>query len=857
MTSNSIDNSSKSTLAASSLDSSTDVSLSSDASVYQHSKNKSVRQEVNQGFILTRQSQDRFGRTCITLWLKTATGAVKLEVLDELSVFFVTQLQQDEAIKVLNDASIKVEKVSPLQLKTFTQEPVTGIYFKSMRDFYAARDRLKHHKIKCYEDDFRPDDRFLMERFITANLSFIGMEKANFQITSDQTNTTNYKAYSKAKCKALPYHQADKNIALTMVSVDLECSMQGELYSIGLYAKENGEDINCVFMIGEPEETELEYIHWVESESALLSAFIEWIRVYDPDIMIGWNVINFDFSLFQKRCDLLGIKLSIGRDGSEPYWRENTNSDQKFIEIAGRVVLDGIDLLKTATYNFPSFSLENVSNTLLNTGKKVKDVDNRVQEITDNFHNNKQDLAIYNLEDCRLVWLIFEKTQLLEFAILRAQLTGLPIDRIGGSVAAFTNLYLPKLHRSGYVAPNMGDGESGLVSPGGFVMDSLPGLYDNVLVLDYKSLYPSIIRTFNVDPMGLIEGLEDDKHQRNNPIKGFDGAYFSREKHFLPDIIQSLWLERDKAKIDKNAALSQAIKIIMNSFYGILGSTGCRFFDPRLAGSITKRSHELLKITSKWIETEGYKVIYGDTDSIFVHVGSDKTQEQCLVLGKELQKLINTKMDHLLLNVHGVHSELEIEFETHFSKFLMPTIRGLDVGTKKRYAGMILVRDKETGVERQQMVYKGLETVRTDWTELAKEFQQALYLKVFNDEPTSEYILDIVERTLAGEFDDKLIYRKRIRRRLNEYVKNVPPHVKAARLADMINQEQGKPLRYQNKGWIEYYITLNGPQAKEYLTAPLDYQFYIDRQLEAVADGILPFVGSSFNEVTNKQMGLF
>ena len=92
-----------------------------------------------------------------------------------------------------------------------------------------------------------------------------------------------------------------------MVSVDLECSMKGELYSIGLYAKENDKDINCVFMIGELEETELDYIHWVESESALLSAFIEWIRVYDPDIMIGWNVINFDFSLFQKRCDLLGI----------------------------------------------------------------------------------------------------------------------------------------------------------------------------------------------------------------------------------------------------------------------------------------------------------------------------------------------------------------------------------------------------------------------------------------------------------------------------------------------------------------------------------------------------------------------
>lgn len=842
-------NSSDSSLKNSSAD-----ALSEKVLVANKANNDGLQQEINQGFILTRQSQDRFGRICITLWLKTASGPVKLEIHDELAVFFVSEVQHKEAIDVLNDASIKIEKVNTLTLKTFNQEVVSGFYFKSMRDFYAARDRLKHHSIKCYEDDFRPDDRFLMERFITANLSFIGSEKANFET---KNNLANYKAYSKVKCKTLPYHQADKNIALTMVSVDLECSMQGELYSIGLYAKVDGEDVNCVFMIGEPEETELNYIQWVADESALLIAFIEWIHVNDPDIMIGWNVVNFDFSLFQKRCDLRGIKFSIGRDGSTPHWRKNATSEQKFIEIAGRVVLDGIDLLKTATHNFPSFSLENVSNTLLNTGKKVKDVDNRVQEITDNFHNNKQDLAIYNLEDCRLVWLIFEKTQLLEFAILRSQLTGLAIDRMGGSVAAFTNLYLPKLHRSGYVAPNMGDGESGLVSPGGFVMDSIPGLYDNVLVLDFKSLYPSIIRTFNVDPMGLIEGLEDDKHQRNNPIKGFDGAYFSRDKHFLPDIIQSLWLERDKAKVEKNAALSQAIKIIMNSFYGILGSTGCRFFDPRLAGSITKRSHELLKITKQWIEDKSYQVIYGDTDSIFVHVGADKSQEQSLSLGKELQALINTKMDKLLLDEHGVTSQLEIEFETHFTKFLMPTIRGLDVGTKKRYAGMIVNRDKVSGVEHQQMVYKGLETVRTDWTDLAKEFQQALYLKVFNNEPTSAYILDMVERTLAGEFDDKLIYRKRIRRRLSEYVKNVPPHVKAARLADMLNQEQGKPLRYQHKGWIEYYITLNGPQAKEHLSAPLDYQFYIDRQLESVADAILPFVGSSFSQVTDKQMGLF
>ena len=108
-----------------------------------------------------------------------------------------------------------------------------------------------------------------------------------------------------------------------------------------------------------------------------------------------------------------------------------------------------------------------------------------------------------------------------------------------------------------------------------------------------------------------------------------------------------------------------------------------------------------------------------------------------------------------------------------------------------------------------------------------------------------------------GEFDDLLIYRKRIRRRLNDYVKNVPPHVKAARIADAINKKLNKPLKYQNKGWIEYLITLNGPQPKEYLDSTLDYDFYVDRQLKTVANDILPFIGTSFEKIVNKQLDLF
>ena len=147
-------------------------------------------------------------------------------------------------------------------------------------------------------------------------------------------------------------------------------------------------------------------------------------------------------------------------------------------------------------------------------------------------------------------------------------------------------------------------------------MDSQPGLYDSVLVLDYKSLYPSIIRTFLIDPVGLVEGLRHPSDDASVP--GFLGARFSRTRHCLPSIVAQVSQGREAAKREKNKPLSQALKIIMNAFYGVLGSSGCRFFDPRLASSITLRGHEIMRQTRALIEAQGHAVIYGDTDSTFV-----------------------------------------------------------------------------------------------------------------------------------------------------------------------------------------------------------------------------------------------
>jgi DNA polymerase-2 len=399
------------------------------------------------------------------------------------------------------------------------------------------------------------------------------------------------------------------------------------------------------------------------------------------------------------------------------------------------------------------------------------------------------------------------------------------------------------LHRAGYVAPNASSED--IASPGGFVLDSIPGIYNHVLVLDFKSLYPSIIRTFFIDPLGLALGVSQELSPAET-VPGYLNGCFAREGHILPTLIEQLWQQRDEAKANRNAPLSQAIKIIMNSFYGVLGTPGCRFFDPRLASSITRRGHQILGRTRDQIEAAGHRVIYGDTDSVFVWIQEARTDEEAVAAGEQLQRDLNIWWREEIRQEFDLECLLELEFETHYKRFLMPTVRGSDKGSKKRYAGVV------AGKEGDQLVFKGLESVRTDWTRLAREFQEELYRRIFVGEAYAEYVKGVTARVLAGKEDQQLIYRKRLRRKLGDYQRNVPPHVQAARLC------AGRGLPVPARGsWVEYVMTTNGAEPAAKPLAQLDYQYYVDRQLAPVADGILGFVGNSFSALTDKQIGLF
>ena len=785
---------------------------------------------IQQGFLLTRQARDIKGQTQIELWLSTENGPTQLLIQGERPVFFIEQAQIEQTKQFAAAKQIAVD-MRPLELKNFQLTPLAACYTQTTKDAFALQDELKQNDIVHFEGDVRLADRYLMERFIKGSMEFTG----------NQQSLNGFQRIQNAKCRTGEYQPK-----LHVVSLDLECSEKGILYSIGLDSPVDSR----VIMIGEPEQAETP-IQWVKDEKALLDALIAWFKQFDPDVIVGWNVIDFDFRLLHKRAEWHNMKLILGRADQPSFFRSSAQSQQGFISIPGRVVLDGIDTLKTATYHFRSWSLESVSQELLGEGKEIHNVHDRMDEINRMYRSDKPSLAKYNLQDCVLVNKIFDHTHLLDFAIERSRLTGVELDRVGGSVAAFTNLYLPQIHRAGYVAPNLHP-ENWIASPGGYVMDSIPNLYDSVLVLDFKSLYPSIIRSFLIDPMGLVEGLQlEIGKAEDEAVPGFRGGQFHRSKHFLPEMIEKLWAARDVAKKNNEKAFSQAIKIIMNSFYGVLGSSGCRFFDTRLASSITMRGHEIMKQTKVLIEAKGYQVIYGDTDSTFVSLNGPYSQADADKIGIELVEYINQWWGDHLRDEYNLNSILELEYETHYRKFLMPTIRGAETGSKKRYAGLIGEGEKE------RIIFKGLESARTDWTPLAQRFQNTLYQMIFHGEDPSDYVREMVEKTNSGEFDDQLVYQKRLRRKLHEYQKNIPPQVRAARLADDINAKLGRPLQYQNRGRIEYLITVNGPEPHEYRNSPIDYQHYIDKQLKPIADAILPFIGTDFEQLSAPQMGLF
>jgi len=727
-------------------------------------------------FLLNYTSRDIGSHFEITLYAVAENqNSVKIIIDNFRPMFFVPRT-------TVPNLTIKATERKVLPLKAMDGTEVDCLYFSTYSGFLETKEQLHKSGIIVYESDINPVERFLMERFVAGGF------EASGAVSNHNGTLFLHNPHIRG---------TDVNISLKVLSFDIETNTEtGQIYSIACTGK-----TDAVFIIGKEESSEP--ITFCSNEKELIQRFFQHISDQNPDILIGWNVINFDLQKIFERCTFLNIPFNLGKDSGSRIVQNRSGTDL-LVRIPGRIVMDVPTMLRANYFTFEEYSLNFVASAMLNETKLIeKSGEEKIAEINRLFKEDKLALAQYNLEDARLTMEIFNKAGILPNAIERSKRSGLLLDRTGGSVAAFDHLYLPRLHRLGFVASNVEDIPApSNPLPGGYVLEPVPGIYDNVLVLDFRSLYPSIILTFKIDPLGF----KINSHKR---IKTPDGTSFSSETSILPEIIGQLLQARAKAKKDKNPYLSQAIKILMNSFYGVLGAQGCRFFSSELATTITRTGQYILKETIKHIHsTTPYRIIYGDTDSLFVLLGPGKENE-ANDIGEKLSEQITNWLARYLKDTFGVTSALNLEFETHFRHFLMPSIRGGTYGSKKHYCGSIL----ENG--EMKLIFKGMESARSDWTDLAKNFQNELIRRVFCGLPVHDYINDTIFKVKKGIFDNQLIYKKRLRKSLNEYTVNIPPHAQAARLLKTPSNI------------IRYYITTNGPQPLENLSSPIDYDHYI------------------------------
>ena len=766
------------------------------------------------GFLLTSHWEDRNGRHVIRYYGRGPNGPIEIRITDQKPILFV------ESEKELPNGHYSRKSLS---LKSFNGQKVDGIYFNSQRDLFENRDKWTGMGIRTFESDIRTPERFLMERFI----------KGSLDISGESQDENGIEVFYNPTIRPSSYRPN-----LSIMSFDIETSRGNDLYSIGFHFKDGTRVFKRVHMVGENQGSLQEgELFYHPDEQACYNAFENDVQLLDPDILAGWHVVGFDMAFLERKCQRWGRDLKLGRRKSKIKISEKTAAGQ-FARIEGRIVIDGPNALRAAFYQFEDFKLDTVAHELLGTGKDISATSlEKVEEIERRFREDKVALAKYNLVDCVLVNQILDKTDLLNLMITRTQISGMLIDRLGVSTAAFDFFMLPQIHRKGFVAPNVVDVVREVHAAGGFVLEPEVGLHEHVVVLDFKSLYPSIIRTFKIDPYSRLMA-------ETNPVKNPAGIKFSETENILPEFIEELMHKRAMAKTTGDSHLSQAIKILMNSFYGVMGSAGSRFYHADLPTAITGTGQWILRETIEYFQNQGYEVLYGDTDSVFIKLKGAEYANP-FEKGPSLAKKATEYITKVLRTHFEVESHLEMEFEKYYRKFFLPELRTRDGGAKKKYAGLLHLKSGEESIQ-----FSGMEFVRSDWTSVAKKFQMQLFEIFFAGENIEDCVRNTVSELKSGQFDGELVYKKRLTKKLEEYTKSIPPHVRAALMLQDAGFEVGRDIRY--------FMTRRGPVPIELDHSDIDYQHYIEKQIRPIADTLLTSMGNSFdNIISGDQLSLF
>jgi DNA polymerase-2 len=717
----------------------------------------------------------------------------------------------------------------PVDRRAFDGAPMCRVEVDVPSDVPPLRDELHAAGVETFEADVRFASRYLIERGIKGGCEIDGTPAAG-------------RGALEAVFHNPTLHPAEVTIEPRVLAFDIETDAKSErLLAISLFST-GVDEVLIVDGSGRPMP---ERAICCADERAALEAFAARVAALDPDVLTGWNIVDFDLSVLDKIAARLKVPLHLGR---EPGAVRIRKADGYFgsgqAVLPGRLVLDGIDLLRGAFVRMDDYSLDAVAREVLGEGKALAgEALDRIAEIIHNYKHDLAAFALYARTDARLAYQIVSKLRLIELAFARSQLTGMTPDRVAASIASFDFLYLSELERIHIVAPSVRGSDSRVhaAQQGGHVLEPVSGLHRNVWVFDFKSLYPSIIRTFNIDPLSYVPGPAPEADLIRTP----EGA-FRRAPAILPRLLDELFPRREAAKKRHDDTAAHAIKILMNSFYGVLGTPACRFYNPVLANSITGMGKHLLLWSKSWFEAAGHAVLYGDTDSLFVRAaGDDPGRASATAL--ELAATLNAELSRYIAEEWRVQSRLELEFEKLYLRLFLPHARHSVRGASKRYAGLIYgagTPDVDApgvdapGVDARGVEFVGMEVVRRDWTQLAKRVQRELYERLFSDRPVEAYLADIVEQVRNGRLDEELVYHKNLRKHTGEYTATTPPHVAAARKS---SRPSGRSIRY--------VVTTAGAEPLDNLKHPLDREHYVEKQIKPVAEPVLETLGLHFERV--------
>jgi len=702
---------------------------------------------------------------------------------------------------------------TPTDLRTMDGETVERVSVSSPRKLGPMRRALAEGGVRTYEADVPFAWAYLIDRHLRCGVEIRGP-------WSDGTGIDRiYRNPDATPCDMEP--------RLVVASVALALHPQTGVVQAAAVAGSDArtaQETDVVLSLAAGESPPAARLFPTERD--LLRALCETLRTLDPDVVTGWDVVSHVLAPLKARMVRCGIPFNLGRSNrlsrvtpQAPPSRRRT-APQAILE--GRQILDARTIVRCGQRRFADLELATVAREVL--GGTPRSVGERARAVLD----------------------ILEADDLLRLSVQRSLLIGVPLQRAWTSVQSFDFLYLSELHARGIVAPTRDvDRLGGSPAPGGLILTPRAGEARNVLVLDFQSLYPSIIRTFNIDPAA----------QRADPVEGQDviiapnGAVFSRSPGILPKILDRFFDSRSRAKARGDRVASYAYKIIMNSFYGVLGTSSCRFASQSISGAITSFGQHLLRWTRDLLMEEGLTVLYGDTDSLFVDAGTalpaGAPPEAAAAYGRNLASFVNKRLAESLASTYRVESRLKLEMEKVYTRFFLPTVRGDDRGRAKGYAGLIV------GPAGDHVDIVGMEAVRRDWTAVARRFQRELLDLAFHD-ASGQQVEDYVAKTLrtlrSGQLDGEIVYQRSLRKPVAEYTKTQPPHVQAASL--LAEEKQPGDV-------VRYAITVRGPRPVERLDAPIDYGHIIRKQLLPIARTLAPLLHIPEDLFGNGQLGLF